>query len=553
MHKEFSNINQAAFLLGFFAILSQILGLFRDRSLAHFLGPSQDLDIYYSAFRIPDFIFISIASLASFTVLIPFLAEKLKNDDSAQKARIFLNNVFSVFLIMIVLASLLAYMLMPHLSRLIAPGFSPEMLSKLSTLSRIMLLSPIFLGLSNLLGTVTQIYNKFFIYAISPILYNFGILLGVLVFYPLWHSYGLVIGVILGALLHLAIQIPVIIRHDFVPRFSFKVDFNQIKDVVILSFPRTIGLAVNNLSLIAILAMASFQKEGAISIFNLALNLQMVPVTIIGASYSVAAFPSLARFFAAGEKDKFIDQIAGAGRQIIFWSMPAIFLFFVLRAQIVRVILGSGRFSWADTRLTAAALALFSISILAQSLILLLVRGYYAAGRTKRPLIVNVIFSSLTILFAYFLSWLFVRAPEFRFFIESFLRVEDIQGTSILMFPLAYSVGTILNFFGLWFLFRRDFLDHKITYLRQTFFQSLWASFFIGFTAYYFLGVFDDFLNINTFFGILGQGLFSGILGILAGVVILWLLKNGELSDAWQTFRMKFWKKKVVAESLEQL
>src|SRR3989304_8845859 len=200
-NREF-NINQAALLLGFFARISQSLGLLRDRSLAHFLGPSSTLDIYYAAFRVPDFIFISIASLASFTVLIPFFIDKLKDQAGHEEARRFLSNIFSAFSLIIILASLITFFLMPFLARLVAPGFSPAMHDELVSLSRIMLLSPIFLGLSNLLGTVTQVFNKFFIYALSPVFYNLGILIGVLIFYPIWGIKGLAFGVVTGSLMH---------------------------------------------------------------------------------------------------------------------------------------------------------------------------------------------------------------------------------------------------------------------------------------------------------------------------------------------------------------
>jgi putative peptidoglycan lipid II flippase len=551
-NREF-NINQAALLLGFFAIVSQILGLLRDRSLAHFLGPSSSLDIYYASFRIPDFIFISIASLASFTVLIPFMIDKLKSPDSHHDAHKFLSNIFSAFLVVMVLVSIIAYFLMPYLAHFIAPGFSGAMTEKMVVLSRIMLLSPIFLGLSNLFGTVTQIFNKFFIYALSPVLYNAGILFGVIVFYPMWGISGLAAGVALGALLHFSIQLPIIIRQKFLPRFSLNIDFKQIWQVILLSFPRTLGLALNNLSIIGILAMASLISEGSVSIFNFSLNLQTVPLTVIGVSYSVAAFPTLARLFSRNETSLFIDKIISAARQMIFWSLPITFLFVVLRAQIVRTILGTGRFSWSDTKLTAAALALFTISLLAQGLILLLVRGYYAAGRTKRPLAVNLFFAVFTVVLAYGLIQLFNNSAIVQYFFETIMRVENIKGSVIMMLPLAYSIGTILNLIVLWLLFKKDFLDAQVSYLTKPFFEALGSSFIIGIVAYKFLTIFAKVFDLETFWGIFLQGLFAGLLGIIAGAIILKLIKNEEFDSLIKAFKTKFWQTKVIAPSQDVL
>src|SRR3989338_1214487 len=178
--KDYGSVNQAALLLGFFAFLSQVLALFRDRSIAHFIGPTSSLDVYYAAFRVPDFIFISIASLASVTVIIPFITAKMSEGKVTDAARKFLNDVFTVFFIAMVLVSLIAFFLMPYLIPLIAPGFTLPMQAKVIELSRIMLLSPILMGLSNLFGSITQLFRRFFIYALSPVFYNVGIIIGVI-------------------------------------------------------------------------------------------------------------------------------------------------------------------------------------------------------------------------------------------------------------------------------------------------------------------------------------------------------------------------------------
>ena len=166
--KESVNINQAAILLGFFTLLSQVLALFRDRSIAHFIGPSSSLDAYYAAFRVPDLIFICIASLASITVLIPFLTAKMIDGKPTQEAEKFLNDVFTVFFSGMVLVAIILFFLMPHLIFFIAPGFTPALQKEAIQLSRIMLLSPILMGLSNLFGTITQIFHRFFIFSLSP-------------------------------------------------------------------------------------------------------------------------------------------------------------------------------------------------------------------------------------------------------------------------------------------------------------------------------------------------------------------------------------------------
>src|SRR3989338_2433173 len=200
--KEYSNINQAAFLLGFFAFLSQILALFRDRSFAHFIGPSPALDAYYAAFRVPDLIFICIASLASITVLIPFFTAKMKTGTITDEAKKYLNDIFTVFLIVIIFVSLIAFFLMPFLAPFITPIFE---------------------------------------------------------------IYGLALGVVLGAFTHFGIQALATKTCGFSLKFSSSINWADIKAVALTSLPRTLGLALNNIALIAIIAFASYLQAGSIS------------------------------------------------------------------------------------------------------------------------------------------------------------------------------------------------------------------------------------------------------------------------------------------------
>ena len=546
------SITQAAILLGLLSLLSQILGLFRDRSIAHFIGPSPELDAYYAAFRVPDLIFITIASLASITVLIPFLSSKMAGDKVTKEAESFLGSVFTVFFGLMVIVSAFAFFLMPHLIFFIAPGFTPALQWKAIELSRIMLLSPILMGLSNLFGTVTQFFHKFFIYSLSPIFYNVGIIVGVIFLYPIFGIYGVALGVVLGALMHFGIQ--AFASHDsgLTPRFSFDINFQDIKKVALTSLPRTLGLAFNNVAEISITAFASFLTAGSISLFNFSFNLQSVPLSIFGVSYAVAAFPTLARSVSEGRDDHFKEHLKSAARSIVFWSIPATFLFIVLRAQIVRVILGSGSFSWNDTRIAAACLAIFSISVLAQGMIALISRAYYAKGDTMRPLAVNFICSLLIILFAYCFMKIFENFQFFRYFMESLLKVNDIPGTEVLMLPLAYSLGTILNFVLHWIFVKKDLMP-KESFIAKTLFQSLGASFFLGLVSYLSLNILSPIFGTTTFMGVFLQGFISGILGIIAGIVILYLLKSEELNDLIDTLKTKFWHAKIITPTQEEL
>ena len=307
INKEVSGLHQAAYLLAFFAISSQLLAVIRDRLLASHFGAGHVLDLYYAAFRIPDFIFITVGSMVSVSVLIPFLVEKMKA--GSEEGRKFIGNIFTFFFLLIILISIIAFFFIPSINKLLFIGFNSADLGIVNNMTRILLLSPIFLGISNIFGTLTQTYKRFLIYSLSPILYNFGIILGILFLYPMFGLTGLVIGVVLGAFLHFAIQIPFIAENKFFPKPRLKFDFAEIKKVLLVSIPRTFTLGSDNISVIFLLSFASSMTVGSIAVFNLSYNMQSVLLSVIGVSYSLAAFPILVRYFSDGERGKFLDQI----------------------------------------------------------------------------------------------------------------------------------------------------------------------------------------------------------------------------------------------------
>lgn len=543
LKKEFNSLHEAAYLLAFFAILSQLLGLMRDRLLAAAFGASGTLDMYYAAFRIPDFIFISVGSMVSVAVLIPFMMDRMKG--GIEEGRKFIDNVFSFFFLLIVVVCSVAFFAIPSLSALVFPGFTGDKLQEVIWLTRIILLSPILLGFSNLLGTLTQMYQRFFIYALSPIVYNAGIIAGVLFLYPRFGIVGLAWGVIAGAFLHVAVQIPFIVENGLFPRLRLAFDFGEIRKVFMVSLPRTFALGSDSISVMFLLSIASLMATGSIAVFSFSYNLQSVPLSVIGVSYSLAAFPILTKLYSCGDKKKFLEQMVISARHVVFWTVPIAMLFIVLRAQIVRTILGSGHFSWNDTRLTAAALALFAASLVFQNLTLLFVRGYYAAGNTKKPFFAKAINAVTTIALGFAFMLLFKHSTGFQNFLEGMLRVKGVPGTIVLTLPLGWSVGEFCNTIALWIIFQKDFKGFSRPVLK-TFSQVFIASLAMGFVSYGYLNIFNGVFDIDTTLGVFLQGFLSGMIGIIVGSAALVLLKNQEAIDVWKTLHKRIWKTKVV-------
>ena len=557
LNRDVATMNQAALVLAVFSLLSQICGLLRDRLLASMVGPSASLDVYYSSFRIPDFIYISIASLFSVTVIIPFITKYLAEQDGAKSANMkrFSDAIFTVYCLGMMMVCVIAFFLMPYLTRLTAPGFSVLQQADLVLYSRVMLLSPFLMGLSSLLGSFAQVQKKFFSFAIAPLFYNVGILVGILVLFPFFGILGVVLGVILGAVLHLSVQLPTLISIGKLPALTRAIDWATIKEVVTSSIPRTLAMSLTNLTMLMMSAVASLLVAGSISIFQLSYNIETVPLMIIGISYAVAAFPTMTRLFMEGQTKEFVDVIHRATRNIFFLSIPAAVLFIVLRAQLVRVLLGAGAFSWNDTRLVAASVALFCISVTAQCMILLLVRGFYAMGNTRTPLIVNgysILFTGVSLAA---LLLCFREFPMFKDFLESLLRIDGAGGTSVVLLPLAFSLGQIGNAIALWVSFHKKVTGHvsETKELGRALFHTFGAGIIAGASAYGMLVLTGSWVNQEQFLGIFTQGVLSGIVGVAMYAITLMAMRNEDIILFVQTLKSKFWKQKPLTEELPEL
>ena len=533
---EVRGVQSAVYVLAVFALLSSLLALFRDRLLAGAFGAGTELDLYYAAFRIPDFLFVALGALVSVYVLIPELARR---DLGAQKN--YIDTVIVGFSVLAVCAGSVAALFAPRLLSYLFPHFvEAGFLTTLVSLTRIMLLQPILLGFSNIFAAITQTKYRYTLYASSPLFYNLGIILGIVVLYPVWGLSGLAWGVVIGAGLHAGIQIPSIINDGFFRKLPRLGDIRVLFRTAAVSVPRALALSMNQVTFIGLTALAGTLAVGSISVFMFSFNLYSVPLAIIGASYSVAAFPALALSLSRGRQSEFLDSIAAAARHIFFWSLPATALVIVLRAHIVRTVLGSGAFDWTDTRLTAASLALLSLALVGQGLMLLLVRGYYAAGRTFMPFLVSCGIALGTI----GLGAVFIRVMEntaVLSFIQALLRVEDVQGSNMLALAIAYALATLSGTVFLAFYFERRFRGF-LARLGRSFAEGLVAAFTGGVAAYAVLYLIGPLTFSSTLASVLTKGFSAGIAGIIAAGLAYALLGNREFAETVAEIRGRLWR-----------
>jgi putative peptidoglycan lipid II flippase len=416
--------------------------------------------------------------------------------------------------------------------------------TEVSTLMRILLLQPLLLGLSSLIGVVTQLQHRFVIYALSPLVYNVGIILGATVFFQWFGLIGLAFGVVVGALGHLLIQLPLITSSALAFGLTRHINWVLMREIARVAVPRALTLSLGQLHILVLAALASSMTVGSVAVLQFSSNLQSVPLAIIGMSYSVAAFPTLAQMLAEKKHREFNTYVTTALRHIIFWSVPVIALVVVLRAQIVRVLLGSGSFDWADTRLTAAALALF--------VMLLLVRAFYAGGLTKIPFIMTLVGAGIGTAAAVTLSiWFAASAPVATFF-TSLFRLDGVAGVEVLMLPLGFTIGVTIEMLLMLIMIRKTF-TLSLRSVGYHFLQSCIAAAVGGLVAYATLLFVVEGVNQERFIGILLQGACAGILGIGGIVVTYRLLRSPELHEIYLAFRSRIFKTDVVAPQTDIL
>lgn len=394
-----NSVALASVYIALFSLLSRILGVLRDRIFASKFGAGNELDAYFAAFRIPDFIFNLLIVGALSAAFIPVFTRYLSRDKEEEAFKIS-NSVTNLVVILWLVIALAIFIFAHPLLKILVPGFETQKLGLTISLTRIMLLSPLFFGISAVAGSMLNSYRRFFSFALAPVLYNLGIILGAIVLTPKFGVYGLAIGVVIGAFLHMLLQQINIYILGY--RYQNVLDLRHpgVRRIVKLALPRVLGMAVDQINLFVQTMIGSLLIIGTVAAFNFANNLASLPVGLFGVALATAVFPTLAEKAGLRRDSEFVFEFSRVARVILFLTIPTSALVILLRAQIVRLILGTGNFGWQDTRLTFGILGYLALSVFALALIPLLSRAFYAFEDTKTPVkigvsavIVNIILS----------------------------------------------------------------------------------------------------------------------------------------------------------------
>jgi len=495
--RQQTNILSAAIVIMSTVILSQVLGLIRERLLRATFGASNTLGIYQYATNIPDFLFqltIAAALASSFIPVFSDYLVKNKEQEGHKMASTLLIAGLSIFSFFAVVLLILAPLFLQIFN--LGGKFSSEDMTLMANLMKIFIFGQLLFIIGSFFSALLQSYNHFFIAGFAASMYNLGIIIGILIFSPFIGIYSAPIGVIFGGIIFILVQLPLVkkIGFSFNPTFSL-IKSEGIAKIIKLMWPRTISIAIFNLGTITIASLISFLSDPGrmYVIYNSAQILSFAPVVLFGQTIAQAALPILSK---EREKlDYFKTTFITSFNQMLYLVLPISVLFLVLRIPIVRLIFGAAQFDWPATVLTGRTLAFFSISIFAQSLIALVLRGFYALHNTKMPLVVGSISTAIIIVLVY----LFITVHK--------LGVESIA--------IAYSIASVFNLVVLFI-----FLDKMVggfdkKNLVLSIVKIFLSSFFTGFALYIPIKlldqlVFDTTRTINLIF-LTGISAFAGL------------------------------------------
>lgn len=404
LERKQNSILSAAVIITVANIISSLSGLLRQRLLIDYFFQSQSsreaFEALLVAFQIPDMMFQLIILGAISAAFIPIFTSLRKKDEKIafQMASIIMNWLLLIFILVGILVFIFAE---PLTAWRTGNAFTPEQIGIAARLTRIMLIAQLFFAISNFLSGILQSYQRFVLPSIAPVLYNVGIVIGTYLLAPQLGIYAAGVGVILGAFIHMAIQLPLAWKLGFKQKLSFNLKHPGIRDLVKMMPARLLTLSITELQNLALGFFATSLGNLSFVVMRLALTLMAIPIRLFGVPISQASLPFLSEESEHTDLEKYRDLVVQSLHQISFLALPASVLLLILRIPIVRLVFGSRDFPWETTVLTGRVVAIIAISIVAQAMAQLLIRAFHALKNTRIPLYITIVTVVLYLLICY--------------------------------------------------------------------------------------------------------------------------------------------------------
>lgn len=496
---------------------AKVISLVQTYIIARTFGVSSEWDAYVVANSIPELIFTLIAGGALSFAFIPIFAGFLAQGDTA-KAWKTATHVINTLFVLALIVSAVAFVIAPWLvSSVIATGFTPEAQAQTVSLMRVLLLGTLIFCISGIWMGILQSFNNFLLPALAPILYNVGLLIGVIALVPRFGVFGVAYGAVIGAGLHLLIQLPGMLRVKAKWWAELGLSDPTLWRILRLMLPALGGLAVNSLNWLVMNNLASRLSEGSVSALSWGWRLMQIPETLIGTAVGTVMFPTLAALSAVEDARGKRETLAGAIRFILIATIPASAALLVLGRPLLALLEG-GAFDASATEFVYSTLQFFTLGLVVQSVLEVAARAFYADKNTLIPFITSSIGAAVTIAGAYLLS----------------------AGIGVGGLALAYSLGITIEVSINLLLLRRRWQGIEENSLFVTAFKAVAASLVMA-------AVIIGIGALWSALGLTGRGSLlliaqigvQGALGVIAFLVSAWLLRMKELDELTRLIRQR--------------
>jgi putative peptidoglycan lipid II flippase len=421
---------QSSVIVIIFFGLGKITGLYRIQQVGQAFGTGLDLDAFTAANQIPELFFIVIAGGSLAAAFIPVYSAYLMEGrkDGMQLA----NTILTLVMLVLGGICLLAAIFSPWLSRFIlVPGFSVANQALTADLMRIVLIQTTIFGLSGVLSSILNTHQHFALPALAPLMLDAGYLLGLWFLVPSMGIYGLAWGTVIGSMLHVAVQVPALVRHRIVIQPMLKVRLEGVREIIWLMGPRIVALMAIYLADIIIVRLASRLPEGSISGYFYGYALMQVPETLLGTAIALVIFPTMAEMFNAGNIEGLKRTAAQALSIIWTLTIPAAAALVLLGEPAISLFLERGAFDADSTRLVYSILLAFSLRVVAEATLEIVARLFYAQHNTLIPMLC-------------YLGWLLVNVGLAYLWVEPY-GIVGVAFASTVAFTLLSTALFLLN------------------------------------------------------------------------------------------------------------
>ncbi len=499
-------------------VLSNVVGLIRQILVSQTFGTGAAIDAFNAASRLPDLLFSLVAGGALGSAFIPTFTGFLARGERARAWRL-ASSIANLVTLVLMLTSALAWVFAtPIVQHFLAPGFSPEQQALTAALLRVLLISPLIFGLSGLVMGILNAHQRFLLAALAPTMYWLGMIFGVLVWAPRWGIFGLAWGAVLGAALHLGVQIPGLLRlpgRRYVPTLGL--GDPAVREVGRLMAPRVLGVAIVQLNFWINVVLASSQPKGSLTAIQIAWAVMTMPQVVIAQAIAIAALPTFSAQVAQGKLDAMRRSLASTLRGVVLLALPAAVGLIVLRKPVIALLFQRGEFTAHSTELVAWALLWYTLGLVSHSVVEIVSRAFYALHDTKTPVLVGSVAMSLNV----GLSFAFVAL---------FQRLGWMPHGGL---ALANTVATTLEMAGLLYLMRRRLAGLDGHHMLKGIWHAVLASTVMGvavFVAWQQAAAFPLALAVS----------WAVVVGAAVYVAMLWVLRTPELRAAWR-FAKAYW------------